>query len=497
MKIKRQDLVDMFRVLGFANSRKWKRGDMDKQMRKLEELSDIDELKEKLKGAKNIDDSDLLIKVFLGVCDCDDVTAIEIGKGETDLGFVPEEDFDTGEEDRQADDGEFDPDPETEDSPEDTKDDSPDEDFDDVDPDPDDEPEDVEDDPVHDEDEEDVEDEPDIVYEEVSAEIRTFTIDGAKELIGWGEEPDKAKWGKDYDLKDGEGTKVRLTKNTTNVPFRIVRAKRYKDVFLSDDGWELNGESIILDWFGTIGDGQHRLVGFILAGEENPELTFETAISTGVNPDVIDTVNLGTKRDLKGVLARRRNLGENLTRTVNRQVAAIYAAATKLVWSRIQGETVSKQYFPHSVAFQTQGDHPRLLEACRFIYEENGGQGKAGKRISSKVSLGNAAAMMYLAGTSDDDVWEKAEEFWVKFSSGADLGKESPILALRDGLIKISTGGGMGRDLACGMIAKAWLAYKVGAEGTDVRVKMTTDKITKRKKMAEYPRVGGFDLAME
>lgn len=61
--------------------------------------------------------------------------------------------------------------------------------------------------------------------------------------------------------------------------------------------WKENGEPIIIDKNGHVKDGQHRLLAVI---ESNH--TFNVPLITGVNPDVMDTIDTGSNRSLKDVL---------------------------------------------------------------------------------------------------------------------------------------------------------------------------------------------------
>ena len=92
-----------------------------------------------------------------------------------------------------------------------------------------------------------------------------LTSEDCKEMIGWTTEPeDKKDWGKDFLFRDLYNRKVRLLKNTTNRPFRKSLAERYALEHLRGK-WSLNLETIVIDKFGFVLQGQHRLVSFILA----------------------------------------------------------------------------------------------------------------------------------------------------------------------------------------------------------------------------------------
>lgn len=66
---------------------------------------------------------------------------------------------------------------------------------------------------------------------------------------------------------------------------------------MKSGGWKENGEPIIIDVNGTIKDGQHRLHAVIEAN-----YTYKCALISGVDPNVMDTIDTGTNRSLPDVL---------------------------------------------------------------------------------------------------------------------------------------------------------------------------------------------------
>ena len=61
--------------------------------------------------------------------------------------------------------------------------------------------------------------------------------------------------------------------------------------------WKENGESFIFDSNGVLKDGQHRLKAIIKSKH-----SFNAVIVTGVDPDVMDTIDTGSNRTLSDVL---------------------------------------------------------------------------------------------------------------------------------------------------------------------------------------------------
>jgi hypothetical protein len=345
-----------------------------------------------------------------------------------------------------------------------------------------------------------------------------LTVEGAKALIGWTEEPDGGEWEK-FDIRSPEnGKKVRLTKNPTNRPFRMGLAKRYASEMLRR-AWRLNGETIVVDVKGMVQSGQHRLIGLILAEsmrKNDPEtwnqygkgaLKIECLVVEGISAakEVADTLDIGQKRSLGDVLFRRGDFEG--TEKQNKRLANVMAGAIRLAWIRVGGKMVSDApHFPHSEALATVEAHPKLVEAVQFVVTEDGGEGSEGKKISAKVSLAYAGALLYLMataksnsakGTINTSLWEKACEFWTLFGSGAGLKAGHPILTLRNQLDKVGASGGKERDIVVGMIVKAWNAFIDGkdldAKGIKIKEAVTDGK----RVLAEEPRIGGLDIHRE
>lgn len=367
-----------------------------------------------------------------------------------------------------------------------------------------------------------------VVYPELGVDLRNkdnpLTVEDAKRLLGWITEEEatettgkKVQFGKEYILRDLDGNKVRLVNNITNRPFRLTLSKRYANEILRGK-WKLNGETMIIDKYGMCQDCQHRLVALVIAEQmrlKDPakwrsygvkgSVTMDALVVTGIDPkpETVDTINLGQKRTLGDVLFRNHKFGEEVSERDQQRLANILSGATRLAWLRAGGQDVSDApHFPHSEALDFIQSHPRLIDAAVFVYQEDGNE----KRISSYVSLGYAAALLYLlgmsasdpdtyheSGTLDESLWDKAEDFWVTFASG---GKD--LHALRTALTRIDASGAVGRDETVGTVIKAmnaWLDNKA-IEAKTIKVKKSKDANGKVV-LAERPRLGGIDAEVE
>ena len=348
-----------------------------------------------------------------------------------------------------------------------------------------------------------------VVYPEVKLVVRAegypsgpITVEEAKNLIGWREEPPGAGW-KDYDLKDRNGNKIRLERNPTNRPLRLNLALRWMSEMIRGK-WALNLETIVFDRFGHVRQGQHRLVGFILADQEreldplkygSKELTLCTGLGVGVDPspEVADTYDTGGGRKLGDVIFQRHKFKGS--EEDQEKVSKYLAGAIRLVWLRTGGKTVSSApHFPHSEAMEFLKSHPKLYDAVSDIESINGKDGL----LTPLITLPYASALYYLQSTISGVTSEQVKEFWHSLATGEGLTKGSPILTLRQTLTKMGQSGAKERDALVGAVVKAWIAWIEGKTTTpkDLELKQRKDDSGKLI-TAEYPQMGGLDTTPE
>jgi hypothetical protein len=345
----------------------------------------------------------------------------------------------------------------------------------------------------------------------------------AAELLGWSEESEElgVKFGKHYKFKDLEGHKIRLLNNPTNRPFRRNLALDYAIEILRGE-WRLNGEPIIIDRYGRIQSGQHRLAGVIFANQMlkadlekwsgygwKNGVYIETVVVCGISEkaEVVDTIDIGQKRSLGDVMFRNDEFVG--TEKVMAKMSNVLSVATRLVWLRSGGRKVSDApKFPHSEALSFLKEHPRLKEAVTKISELDG-TGKEGRRITECVSLGYAAGLMYLMAVSGTDrelyddgsedldftMWDKAYQFWTHFAKDTkDFPLGHPIKALRKRLLEITAGEGAARDEVVFTIVKA---FNLWNEGKNKVMSIKLERIEHEDaapEIVEFPRLGGLDV---
>ncbi len=330
--------------------------------------------------------------------------------------------------------------------------------------------------------------------------VGPLLIADCRGLIGWTEEGSDDNWGTDFVLKDTYGKKIRLLANPTNRSFKRPLALRYASEHLRGK-WSTNLETVVLDTFGFVLQGQHRLVGFILAEQLrqlNPAkwgktpFIYETALGFGVSPkpENANTYDTGKGRSLDDVIYRHQKFGKGISDKQQKKISKILAGAVRLVWLRAGGQQVSfAPHFPHSEALEFYKKHPNILKSVEFIdCLEIGDENE--RNISSLLSLGYASGLHYLM-TAIDAV--AAETFWTAFATGEGLTKGSPILTLRQWLIKADASSGAKRDEILGAVINAWLLFQKGKPGTLKQIKVAKKRVGERFVLASNPKIGGID----
>lgn len=265
---------------------------------------------------------------------------------------------------------------------------------------------------------------------------------------------------------DRETAEEWLKRNFKNRPQRNAVIRRYAEAMKSGV-WEYNGDNFRFDTKGHLIDGQHRLEAFLLATEEKPDLTLEVGVVTGLSPKAFDSIDQGEKRSLADVLHRR---GEEHAKEM--------AVAVRLVWLRINSTRVARGGgLRADVAVDITKKHKGLNEALDMIIRLNE---ESEGTLRGLMSLGYLGALCYLMQQVDED---KARQFMTDLAYGEDLDKDSPVLKLRNLLIKNrGSHQKFTRDALLGLTIKAWNAYVAGE---------TMNRLQLQD--GEFPRIGGLD----
>lgn len=363
-----------------------------------------------------------------------------------------------------------------------------------------------------------------VLYPEVSVSICTgdeaLTAEKAKKLLGWEEEQPGKPYGDKILFTDLHGKKIRCWNNDKNRPFVRSNAELIAQEVLRKR-WRLNGETMIIGKTGVNISCQHRLVGLIMAAqawnhqadmypEWTSEPTMECIIVFGIEEDdaTVNTIDTGRPRTLSDVLYRS-ELFEGVGNADRKVVARICDYGVKTLWHRTGVD--SQAYAPkrtHAEALDFIARHPRLLDAVRHIFEEDG-SGSEGKKISKYLSPGYASAMLYLMGCCDSDGkkylappslqdesqlefthWDKAMEFWTLLA-----GEHKSMAGVRSALGKLLEDNLATIPARQAMLVKAWdIFIHDGTIAEDLLELKWVTNDDGEKALAECPTVGGIDV---
>jgi len=354
-----------------------------------------------------------------------------------------------------------------------------------------------------------------ILYPEVKvsnrSEDRAITCAQAEQLLGWHEVQDGDTG--EFLLRDGE-YKIRCSHNIRNRP---LYSSQYNMVIqeILRKRWQLNGEPIIIGKTGLVLNGQHTLIGFVLAcrkydeapeeyleWEEEP--TLEKVIVFGIEEtdEVINTMDTCKPRSLSDVLYRSEHFS-NKKSGARKKASSACDHAIRQLWSRTGVPNAFGIQRTHAESLAFLAAHPKLLECVSFIMEEDSGKEK---KLSRYMTPGYCSALLYLMGCSASDEsyfnnreetelnwenWDKACEFFVLLSSG----KEGT--AVRKALGKILEDGDSTLLAKISVLIKAWNLFADGKPITTEKLKLkyhtSEDESTK---LIDFPSIGGIDIAI-
>ena len=351
---------------------------------------------------------------------------------------------------------------------------------------------------------------------------RALTADQAKILLGWEVETVDEPFGEEYLVKNSKGKKIRCRNNLKNRFFKKEICATYRQEILRGN-WNLQSETIGIGQTGLITDGQHRLVGLVLANEswENePDRylfwtsspTIEVPIIFGLSEDesILLTQDTGVSRTFSDVLFIQGYFPEIDSATRRDKACKKLDYAVRFVWRRlgvsdaleITGGGKFKRTHAETVAFLE--NHRRLEKATQFLLEEEANQ----KKVSSLLPLGTAAGLLYLMGSAtteprlyhqadnpcedllDWELWDKACDFWALLA-----GDSEEFQLLRNFLGKVIEDGDSTVTAKTAVLVRGWSAFlsgkMAGVGNRKLKYETSEDGV---RILAECPTVGGIDL---
>jgi hypothetical protein len=210
---------------------------------------------------------------------------------------------------------------------------------------------------------------------------------------------------------------------------------------MSEGRWEANGESIKLNGSELL-DGQHRLAAIKLSG-----ITVPILVVSGIEKDAYTTIDTGRARTPSDAL---KMAGEKHTTRLG--------AAIKIV-EQIESGALTTKYAKrssHGELFDVLESHPDLRKsASKFV---------DGKKLLPPAVI---VALHYYFSKKDQG---EADEFFQKLLSGIGLVEGSPILTLREKLIRnAASPAKYDRDSLLVFTIMAWNGWRRGDKMAYIR----------------------------
>jgi hypothetical protein len=228
-----------------------------------------------------------------------------------------------------------------------------------------------------------------------------------------------------------------LYANKRNRKIRDKKVEQFARAMTGGD-WVYNGDAIRVSRTGMLLDGQHRLLAVVRSG-----VTLRAPIIAGVDDEIQETIDVGTKRTFADMLHLRDE------KDTNRLAAGI---RNVFLYERYQ-QMLSVPYEPP----------PSPQELLRCLERHPGIRAAtAGTRPTVKntgIASGHTIACFYLMGLVDQ---ADRDVFFQTLALGTGLQQGDPIYALRRILMTGSRR--LAVKVQAAVLIKAWNAYRAGEE---------------------------------
>jgi hypothetical protein len=342
----------------------------------------------------------------------------------------------------------------------------------------------------------------------VTVHVRKLSPSDAKTLLGWREVE------KDGAFKDRKNIHIVCDNNVSNRPLYMSTVDALEQEILRGK-FRLNCENLIIGEKDSVLNGQHRLIGLVFAGQRyeidpdgykeywDNEPYIETTIAFGASEDdeVVNTMDTCKPRTLMDVIYRS-PFFIGIKGSDRKRIARATDYAVRLLWHR-SGAAIDA-FAPrrtHSESLDFIARHEKILECVKFVYEEEGDT----SRISKFLSLGYAAAMLYLMSSCNTDpepyrtaehpneglldfgCLDQAQDFFVTLADNKNV---------RAALEQLSNDEVDSLQIRQALVAKAWNVFVDGKNITpkSIELEFDTDPDSGESVLVEFPSVGGIDM---
>ena len=222
-----------------------------------------------------------------------------------------------------------------------------------------------------------------------------------------------------------------LDRNDGNRSIAYAVVEKYARDILAGR-WVLNGQTIKIGANRRLLDGQHRCHAVIKAGKP-----VRTLVVSGLDETVFDTFDLGARRSFSDILIDKKE-----------QNSSTLAAALRQLWLIENGFIQSRNVAPTvSELLEMLDRHPNIRASVRHAH-----------KIRDVIATSYGCALHYLFSSVDAP---KAEQFFEGIVEGDMLPFHSPILRLRNQLLKdrASKKRAMSDSERIAITIKAWNAH--------------------------------------
>jgi hypothetical protein len=239
-----------------------------------------------------------------------------------------------------------------------------------------------------------------------------------------------------------------MGRNENNRPLSKTTVLKYARA-LRQGEWVLNGEAIVFDSDGRMGQGQHRLEAIINSG-----IAMSVVVIRGVDPKAFATYDGGRNRRASDILALD---GETNTRALASAVSGYIIASGGSHWDLSLLTNSSILEYVHKAP------------SIRFWVNQF-----VGRQGARSLYPGSFAGIV--AAISDRHGIDVAQEFFDQATIGAGLKHGSPVLLLRDKFTNVKHGQRLTADLSKQYIIKAANAYISGKWPKILKVAANEDR---------------------
>lgn len=234
-------------------------------------------------------------------------------------------------------------------------------------------------------------------------------------------------------LLDGMGKNRRVNPSTV---------KRYMNQ-LTEGKWKLNGESIVIDWFGRLIEGQHRCIAVV-----ETDIALTSLVVYGIDPSTFPTINGGRPRssgDLCGI-----EMSEEFIAVVGRTAQDKVSGTIKVI------DVIENQYTTFGGRLDKAGIHAAYLKIGQDV------EASVLKTLKVDVLHSTQAAGLHYCFSKIDPV--AADKFIEELATGAIADPTDPVLNFRNRMVRAKTKVGKAHKVAAidkvAMAVRAWNARR-------------------------------------